>query len=313
MLHETGEPFFTVITPTYNRWLLLQEALRSALRQTFSDFEILVVDDGSTDGTPEKLRGSGFSVEVLHCERGGPARARNVAIARARGRFLAFLDSDDLWLPHHLQAAHELIRKRAERRFLFSDARFIRSAGVRDSYLAGKSIEEVSYDREGSWRVFHRSIYPEIIDEPTIATSSVVVARELVVGLGGFDERLRPFGEDTDLWLRLVARTESAGDWAVGVERRKQGDNLVDSGQDLLRLSKEIELLERHYRLDGRAFRPRIRKRLARVHYERALAAARSREYGTALVDVVTGLLRSPRCFAQEAGRPLARRLSTSD
>jgi glycosyltransferase involved in cell wall biosynthesis len=282
----------------------------SVLRQTFRDYEILVVDDGSTDGTPDKLRASNLpAISILSCNRGGPARARNVAISRAAGRFLAFLDSDDLWLPHHLAEAHRLIQIRPERRFLFSDARFVRAAGARGSYLAGKTLEGVPHGKEGLWRLFERCIYPELIDEPTIATSSVIVDRTVVQELGGFNEQLNPFGEDTDLWLRISLRSEAAGHWEVGVERRKLGDNLVSSGQDLLRLSKEIEMLEAHYERHGRSFRPRIRRRLAKVYCERSLAAARKHMGGRSILDMYRALRSSPSALALELHAHLLRRV----
>ena len=95
-------PLVSVIIPTYNRAALVAEALASVKAQTFRDFEIVVVDDGGTDGTWEALS-AGQEIRVLrHPRRRGVSAARNTGINAARGQWLAFLDSDDLWLPDKL-------------------------------------------------------------------------------------------------------------------------------------------------------------------------------------------------------------------
>ena len=104
-------PFFSVVIPVYNRALLLAEALRSVLAQTDQDFEIIVVDDGSTDNparTVEELADPRI-VFVRQENRGGGA-ARNAGIDKARGRFIAFLDSDDCFFPHHLASMRKLLQ-----------------------------------------------------------------------------------------------------------------------------------------------------------------------------------------------------------
>jgi glycosyltransferase involved in cell wall biosynthesis len=104
-------PFFTVVIPVYNRAAALAVALRSVLDQTFQDFEIVVVDDGSTDD-PGKVVESLREPRILFLrqENAGGATARNTGIDAATGQFIAFLDSDDMFLPHHLQAMHDLLK-----------------------------------------------------------------------------------------------------------------------------------------------------------------------------------------------------------
>ena len=93
----------SVIIPTYNRWPLVQEALESVLAQSYRWFEIVVVDDGSTDGTAEKLQEIAAPVRLIVQPNGGVSSARNRGIAAAQGKYVAFLDSDDLWLPKKLE------------------------------------------------------------------------------------------------------------------------------------------------------------------------------------------------------------------
>ena len=95
-------PLVTVIIPTYNRGWILKEAIDSVLSQGFEDFELIVVDDGSTDNTQDILDGYARDIIVLRQDNRGVSTARNLGIASASGQFIAFLDSDDLWLPGKL-------------------------------------------------------------------------------------------------------------------------------------------------------------------------------------------------------------------
>ncbi len=103
--------FFTVIIPTYNRLELLKDAIQSVIDQTFSDFELIIVDDQSTDNTKEMV--CSFCDErikyFLNDHVKGPGGARNSGIFRAKGEWIAFLDSDDIWLPKKLDLIHEKI------------------------------------------------------------------------------------------------------------------------------------------------------------------------------------------------------------
>jgi glycosyltransferase involved in cell wall biosynthesis len=102
MTQRSNKPLVSVIIPTYNRGWIVQEAIDSVLDQDFRDFELIVVDDGSDDNTREILRAYGKTITVLHQSNRGVSAARNRGIAEAAGRLIAFLDSDDLWLPGKL-------------------------------------------------------------------------------------------------------------------------------------------------------------------------------------------------------------------
>src|ERR1700704_4899233 len=100
----------SVIVPTYNRRETIQAAIASVQRQTFSDWELIVVDDGSTDGTAELIEGSDPRLVLIRQKNQGVNAARNAAMLRARGQYIAFLDSDDEWLPHHLELSVAFFR-----------------------------------------------------------------------------------------------------------------------------------------------------------------------------------------------------------
>ncbi len=290
-------PFFSVIIPTYNRWPVLHEAMGSVFQQTCQELELLIVDDGSTDATwsnvQQLAQASKRPIHLLACQRGGPAKARNVGLRDARGAFVAFLDSDDLWFPGHLEEARQLIlRQSGAIDFLFADTQLTRTAGLRTSYLQGKPIEAVPHDRDGAWRVFRRTIYPELVQEPTVITSSAIIRREVLQQhLGGFDERLTPFGEDTDLWLRASAVSRTAGNWSVTVHRRKLDDGLMNSGQEWLWRSKHIELLRNHLQGPGRMYKRLIARCLADLYRERAIIDLREHAYSMVVRDLM-GLIR---------------------
>lgn len=117
-------PFFSVIIPTFNRWPLVKDAVESALLQTVPDLEVIVVDDGSQDETVEQLRSCyGSAIRVLTQPNGGVSCARNVGVTEARGRYIAYLDSDDTWAPDKLATVQLAIEHYGADRcpFVFSD------------------------------------------------------------------------------------------------------------------------------------------------------------------------------------------------
>src|SRR5215813_4962542 len=96
-------PTVSVIIPTYNRWPMVGEAIESVLAQSYRSWELIVVDDGSTDGSSERLTLYGSNMRYVSRQRSGVAAARNHGIATATGQYVAFLDSDDLWMPRKLE------------------------------------------------------------------------------------------------------------------------------------------------------------------------------------------------------------------
>jgi glycosyltransferase involved in cell wall biosynthesis len=186
-------PDVSVLIPTRNRReLLLRRSLKAALLQEGVDYEVIVVDDGSTDDTQERLEELGETrVRVIRRDvSGGAAAARNTGIAAARGEWIAFLDDDDSWAPDKLR--------------LQLDA--VRSAGADFGYAG-----VVTVDDRGNALYTSPAPAPGRLAAETIAKSvipagpsNVLVRTELVRRLGGFDEQLRNM-EDWDLWIRLTA------------------------------------------------------------------------------------------------------------
>jgi len=182
----------SVIIPTYNRAALVTEALASVLAQTWPDFEVLVVDDGSTDATLSALASFPGQVMVLtRQERGGVSAARNLGAAAAAGDWLAFLDSDDLWLPEKLSRQVAYMQAHPELCICQTGEIWIRN-GVRVN--APLACRQVAGD-----------IFLPSLRRCLVSPSAVMLCRRLFEELGGFDEGL-PAAEDYDLWLRIAWR-----------------------------------------------------------------------------------------------------------
>ena len=184
-------PVFSVVIPAYNRHALLVEALDSVWQQTFTGFEVIVVDDGSTDGTTEYLRSLGRKVRFSTDQNLGPGVARNRGIEMAEGTYVAFVDSDDLWFPWTLETYATLIREHDSpafivgKPFLFESVESLRGVGSG----AVKSENFTDYLESGDlWRWW--------------GVSSFVIRKDVIRAAGGFSvENMN--GEDADLALRL--------------------------------------------------------------------------------------------------------------
>ena len=182
----------SVIIPTYNRAALVTEAVASVLAQTYRDFELLVVDDGSTDGTLVALAPLGDEIKVLRREeRRGVSAARNLGAKAAAGEWLAFLDSDDLWLPDKLARQVEYLKAHPDLVICQTGETWIRN-GVR-------------VNPPESCRKVAGNIFLPSLQRCLVSPSAVMLHRRLFEEMGGFDESL-PAAEDYDLWLRIASR-----------------------------------------------------------------------------------------------------------
>jgi glycosyltransferase involved in cell wall biosynthesis len=182
-------PTLSVIIPTFNRWPLVGEAIESVLAQSFSDFELIVVNDGSTDCTGAELVRFGSRLRLLTQPNRGVSAARNLAVCHARGRYLAFLDSDDLWLPQKLAIQTVFMTQNPSVQICQTEEIWIRN-GVR--------VNAKTKHRKPSGDIFTASL-----DLCLVSPSAVMLTRELFERVGGFDETF-PVCEDYDLWLRIA-------------------------------------------------------------------------------------------------------------
>ncbi len=183
------QPLVSVIIPTFNRAMWLHEAIDSVLAQDYPRIELIVVDDGSTDSTPGVVRTYGAALTFMRQSHRGVSAARNQGVAAARGELIAFLDSDDLWLPHKATAQVAQFQQCPTLQACYTDEIWIRG-GVR---VNPRRIHQ----KYSGW------IFRQSLPRCTISPSSMMMRRTQWDRLGGFDERL-PACEDYDLWLRLT-------------------------------------------------------------------------------------------------------------
>jgi teichuronic acid biosynthesis glycosyltransferase TuaG len=188
-------PAVSVIIPAFNAEAFLARAIRSVDGQTFRDFELLLIDDGSTDGTAEVARGF-RSVRYVHGGHLGEAGARNRGLEEASGELVAFLDADDEWLPDKL-ARQVAFMEKVESSFSYTDCYVVRD-GNRTRYSA------LARPRQGQ---ILAPLIDDWLDEAFIIPTEVMASLALLQGAGGFETGLPTAGHvDYGLWLKLALR-----------------------------------------------------------------------------------------------------------
>jgi len=224
----------SVIIPTYNRRDTLVTALKSVAQQSYPAHEIIVIDDGSTDNTCNLLKQQFPTIHVICQSNQGVSHARNRGIEHATGDWLAFLDSDDEWLPHKLETQVQHLVDSPEYKVCHTEEIWIRH---------GKRVNPMKkHQKSGGW------IFRRCLPLCAMSPSSILIHREVFESVGGFDEWL-PACEDYDLWLKITARYPvlfiqqpliikygghadqlSARYWGMDRFRIKALQNIIDSG-----------------------------------------------------------------------------------
>jgi glycosyltransferase involved in cell wall biosynthesis len=185
------KPQVSVIIPTYNRAWVIKEAIDSVLAQDYAEFELIVVDDGSTDQTSDVLDTFGNVIKVFSQKNKGVSAARNRGIAEASGNFIAFLDSDDLWHPQKLSSQIDFFNQTPDALICQTEEVWIRN---------GLRVNPKKRHKKPSGMIFKPSLKLCLV-----SPSAVMIRRHLFDRVGGFDETL-PACEDYDLWLRISCR-----------------------------------------------------------------------------------------------------------
>lgn len=191
MKNNTNNFAVSVIIPTFNRAIMLKNAIDSVLAQEFDDFELIVIDDGSTDNTPEIIRSYGTGIKSIQTGNKGVSAARNRGIETASGDLIAFLDSDDLWLPGKLAAQVEFFKTNPEALICQTEEIWIRNR-IR--------VNPMKKHKKKSGNIFEPSLLLCLV-----SPSAVMIKKKLFDIAGLFDENL-PACEDYDLWLRIGCR-----------------------------------------------------------------------------------------------------------
>lgn len=223
-----AKPLVSIIIPTYNREYLVGEAIKSVLDQTFRNFEIIVVDDGSTDKTADTIKSfSDDRVKYISQANRGRSNARNEGLKRAAGRYITFLDSDDLYLPDKLELQVAYLNTHSEFGMVYTSAHCIDERGtvLSDSYIANLS----------GWIYKDIAFYVPV----TITLPTVMARREVFDQAGRFDEKMERF-EDTDMWRRIAKVFPIGAITEFTCKLRTHGGNSL-SEQDPLKIDSAIK------------------------------------------------------------------------
>ena len=183
----------SVIIPSYNRATTIQRCLDSVLKQSLPANEIFVIDDGSTDNTSEIIKNNYKNINYLHQNNQGVSAARNLGIHEAKSEWLAFLDSDDEWLPNKLERQFQELEKSSHHELIHSDEIWVRN-GVR-------------VNPKHKHKKYGGDIFEHCLPLCCISPSAVMIHRDVFNIVGTFDENL-PACEDYDLWLRICSKQE---------------------------------------------------------------------------------------------------------
>jgi glycosyltransferase involved in cell wall biosynthesis len=257
------EPLVTAAVCTFNRAHLVRRAVDSVLGQGFRDFELLIVDDGSTDATPAVLAAIDDPRvrTVRHARNRGVAGTRNTALRLARGRWMAYLDDDNEWAPEYLERQLAVARRRPAAGVVCCRARRRDARTGRETIMPAEVFEGQVLSRLVAWW------------NPVV--SCTLIRRALLLEVGGLDDRLRTM-EDRDLWLRLAPRTDFAGHAAVlAVRHVGHGDQL---GRNLALKGPDVALMDAKWKATLLATAGRRAYRRWRLELAESMERARAED-----------------------------------
>jgi len=236
----------SAIIPAYNRADFLSETISTLLAQTSPPHEIIVVDDGSTDGTEAAVAQFGDAVRYRRIENSGAPVARNVGAAMATGDWLWFCDSDDLWRPEFMERMRALAATAPYPKFLFGNFQLVRN-GVWESVTKFATAPQgfwnaIASEKVEGGAIFTEPLYPHLLKFQPIFPSTIVMTKALFDAVGGFDAKFaRTASEDFEFTLRCVAEAPIGMSETALTGVRRHGGNF--SGNQLKNLLGEVKIL----------------------------------------------------------------------
>lgn len=225
----------SAIIPTYNHGAFIREAVDSALAQTYKNIEVIIVDDGSTDGTNSLLACYGNRINYIYQENRGLSAARNRGIREAKGDFIAFLDADDVWFPD------KLIMQLKE----FSYSPYVGLVGCGGYFISenGKALEQFIKLNYKSHKNLLNDLYLKNI---VSGGSEVLVKNKCFERVGMFDESLKA-AEDWDMWLRILSKYEARFVEKPLVKIRVSENSMSGSSNADKMLKNELVVLDKYF------------------------------------------------------------------
>lgn len=264
-------PKVSVIIPSYNRANYISEAIDSVLNQTYQDFEIIVIDDGSTDNTKEVLSKYDNKIRYLYQKNSGASAARNLGINKAIGEYISFLDADDIWLPFKLKSQIDIMAKNQDVALIFTDIESFNHCGiVRYSLMRSQFPQETDSFKNkvlkinfNDGTIIKGALYEELIYGNFIFTPTVLINKNCLQREEYFDENLY-ISEDYDFWLRITQKYQVLYCNKVTARCRLTDNSLSgDFGIRPFTYSKyDGKMLEKHLKLCSKDFKLLIKKRI---------------------------------------------------
>jgi glycosyltransferase involved in cell wall biosynthesis len=228
---KNNDPKVSIIIPAYNVAPFIAEALDSVFAQTYRDFEVIVVNDGSTDETERVLALYFDRIIYLRQKNSGPSSARNSGLRRARGRYVALLDGDDVWMPTYLERLVGILETTLEASAVFPNAVFFGSTS-----LAGKLFQDF-------YPCSAPVTFERLLTRECYIFGSLIFRRHITDQIGAFDETLTAV-EDFDLWLRMSQRGHKFQFTAEPLVHYRRRDGCLSQGETFT-LHNYIKVLEK--------------------------------------------------------------------
>lgn len=216
-------PRFSVIIPLYNKEKDIKKTLESLLSQTFGDFEAIVVNDGSTDGSEAVVKGfSDKRIKYFNKKNEGVAFTRNFAVQQATAPLVAFLDADDYWYPQHLENLDKLVSQ-------FPDANWYATAYEKKHHNSlSVPIQTPVMKQNSDWMGMVPNYFENSFVDALAWTSAVCMKKDFFMELNGFDTNItNGAGEDTDLWIRAALKGPIAFSTQITAQHNLQGSNRI--------------------------------------------------------------------------------------
>lgn len=278
MSTDTEQPLISIVIPTYNRAGFIGRALDSALAQTYRPIEIVVVDDGSKDDTAARVSAYGDRVRYFYKDNGGVSAARNFGVQQARGAYIAFLDSDDLWVADKLERQMAVFAAHPDYGLVLSEVLLVTDGGE----VVGRTERRKNIPHDGH-------VLKYVVSDPILPPSAALVRRAVLDDVGLFDPQLRT-AEDLDLHLRIARR------YAIGIvddtlvhlawSGHERLSDLALTYHDAVRVVQGF--IDRH----GHEIEPRYRRAaIHRLYTRNARGLLWKQEYGKALWWLGKGML----------------------
>lgn len=245
-------PRVSVIIPSYNARKYIGEALESVAAQSFTDYEVIVIDDGSTDGTGAFVAERYPDVRYRRVPNGGASRARNLGVEEARGALVAFLDADDLWLPTKLE-------KQVRR---FEEDHALAMVFTESVVFAGEELRPNPYSKRE--RLMQGDLVRNIFLYSYVGTPTVMVRKDVFEQVGGFLEGLQ-VAEDDNLWMRIALRFQvDLIDEVLVRVRYREGSLTATPGALFQGINEHVEIIKNEF--------PELRARIGSFAIRRKVA-----------------------------------------